>query len=182
MLSIEPLRPYTVYLITNVVNNKGYVGYTVKTPEQRWSEHVYLAKTPVKRRLSQAIRKYGPENFRIKWISTAPTLELAKLFEERLILVLNTFGQGYNMTKGGDGSGPHTEEYKRYMSGLMKKRVFSKETRKKMSDSAKGKPKSEEFKRQVSAKQKADPNISERNRRSALLGHARKAALKLQQI
>lgn len=173
---------YYIYLIINKINDKKYVGYTSKHYEDRYNEHIRAAKRGKNNILYQAIRKYGIENFELRPLSTAKDLATAKIWEQRTVLAANTYYKnkcGYNMTKGGDGSGPHTEEYKRYMSELMKNREYSEETRKKMSNSAKNKLKSEEFKKRVSAKLKADPNISERNRNSAIKGHLTKKRKKL---
>ena len=156
---------YYIYLFRNKINNKTYVGYTSKHWETRCKQHLSSAKSGSDKVLCQAINKYGIENFDIRPIGSAPTLELAKLFEQRMIFVLDSFGpNGYNRTKGGDGSGSHTEEHKEYMSKIMKNRAFSNDTRAKMSRSAKGKPKSDDFKIQVSNKLKNDPNIQKRNR------------------
>ena len=53
-----------VYCITNMLNNKKYVGYTSETLAQRWHLHKFKAKA--KKRpglLHKAINKYGAENF-----------------------------------------------------------------------------------------------------------------------
>jgi len=50
-----------VYLITNEVNGKHYVGQTTRTVEQRFKEHM---ESPYP--IGKAIRKYGAENFTIK--------------------------------------------------------------------------------------------------------------------
>lgn len=156
---------YYIYLITNKINQKKYVGYTSKFWHIRIKEHISAAKYYSNKVLYKAFKKYGIENFEFMPISTSPTINLAKLFEQRMIFLFKSFGKnGYNRTAGGDGSGFHTEEHKQYMSLKMKNRIFSPETRLKMSVSAKGKPKSEEFKQKVSKKLKNDPNIKTRNK------------------
>jgi group I intron endonuclease len=53
-----------VYRITNKKNGKSYIGFTSKSVDQRWSEHVYWALHRNSHyRIHAAIRKYGPENF-----------------------------------------------------------------------------------------------------------------------
>lgn len=169
---------YYIYLIINKVNDKKYVGYTSKHYLRRFQEHKCVSKNK-NNILYKAIRKYGIHNFEVRPLSVAYNIEMAKLWEQRTILCLNTFKTGYNMTKGGDGSSLHTEDYKKHMSSIMRNRKFSLETRKRMSASAKNKPKSEKFKTQVSNKLKNDPNISKRNRQSAIKGHLTKKRKKI---
>lgn len=50
-----------IYKITNKVNNKCYIGKTLKTIEERWIEHCrdYLRRDEEKRPLYSAMKKYG---------------------------------------------------------------------------------------------------------------------------
>ena len=163
---------YWIYIIINKINDKKYVGYTSKKPPKRFKEHIYFSKGNNQRLLSKAIRKYGVDCFHLVWISHAPDIELAKCFEKRTIKIFNSYGiGGYNMTEGGDGSGPHTNKHKEYMKNIMTNRIISNETKKKMSDSAKNKPKSEEFKKKVSLKLKNDPTIKNRNKIAGIMSH-----------
>jgi group I intron endonuclease len=111
-----------VYKISNLLNNKIYIGKTVNI-RRRWNKH----KTAAKRQnpndftiLHRAIRKYGPENFIIEGISEHEIEEKALAQEVYLIAVMQSTNRdiGYNMTNGGDGvSGyKHTEESKQKMS------------------------------------------------------------------
>ena len=56
-----------IYKITNLINNKCYIGQTIKTAEQRWKEHQSHAfgshPNDQNKTLYKAIRKYGLENF-----------------------------------------------------------------------------------------------------------------------
>ena len=56
-----------IYKITNKINNKCYIGQTIKTAEERWKEHQTHAfgthENDVNKTLYKAIRKYGLENF-----------------------------------------------------------------------------------------------------------------------
>ena len=91
-----------IYVITNDINGKQYVGKTERTIEARFKEHCKdkdrrgLEKRP----LYRAMNKYGVEHFHIE------ALEETTESEEResyWIARLNTFENGYNATKGGDG-------------------------------------------------------------------------------
>jgi group I intron endonuclease len=55
-----------IYLITNIVNGKKYIGQTIKTIEKRLKEHfkaVFVENRQVI--IYNAIRKYGEDNFSI---------------------------------------------------------------------------------------------------------------------
>ena len=55
-----------IYLLTNMVNNKVYVGQTIRTIHDRVLEHFSQVK---KYALSLAIQKYGKENFIVEELS-----------------------------------------------------------------------------------------------------------------
>ncbi len=97
---------YVIYLITNLINNKKYVGQTQQGREdRRWQEHSIFCINENKP-LYNAIKKYGPENFEFKIIETAIPEELIDEREKHYIKYYNTFylnNQGYNMTEGGQG-------------------------------------------------------------------------------
>ena len=56
-----------IYKITNTINNKCYIGQTIKSAEDRWKEdqsHAFGTHiNDINKTLYQAIRKYGLENF-----------------------------------------------------------------------------------------------------------------------
>ena len=93
-----------IYLITNKINNKKYVGKTIHSIEKRWKEHIRDSKKEKCeiRPLYRAIRKYGAENFSIKEIDTGQGEELSSK-EQYWIRHYNTYEDGYNATLGGDG-------------------------------------------------------------------------------
>ena len=97
-----------IYCITNKINGKQYVGKTEKTIDERWKEHKqdYSKERYEKRPLYEAMQKYGIDNFEIKeleYLAQGGTLLSDR--EEYWIEQLGTYGHnGYNATKGGDGS------------------------------------------------------------------------------
>ena len=112
---------YAIYVITNIVNAKQYVGIT-KNFHRRIAQHKRMQGDSSA--LYAAIKKYGAENFVFTHIADAFDKECACIIEQSLIKEKNTFTpNGYNMTSGGDG-------------GF----VMSEESRKKMSEAKKGKP------------------------------------------
>lgn len=95
-----------IYLITNNVNGKMYVGQTSKTPLQRFKIHVqdsYRNNERYNSALHKAIRKYGESNFKVETLEEC-NIEILGDREVYWIDKLNTFKNGYNMTLGGEGS------------------------------------------------------------------------------
>ena len=93
-----------IYLIKNNINGKCYVGKTLKSPKERFSEHLYDAYKPTEenRPLYRAIKKYGKDNFSLHVLEEC-TDRLASEREIWYIKKLKTYAHGYNATIGGDG-------------------------------------------------------------------------------
>ncbi len=93
-----------IYCIKNNINEKCYVGKTLKSPEERFSEHLYDAQKPTEenRPLYRAIKKYGKDNFSLHVLEEC-TDGLASEREIWYIKKLKTYAHGYNATIGGDG-------------------------------------------------------------------------------
>lgn len=95
-----------IYKITNTINNKSYIGQTIKTAEERWKEHQAHAfgshPNDQNKTLYKAIRKYGVENFTFEVlqdnIETFEQLDKAEIY---WIDYYNSFVKGYNETFGG---------------------------------------------------------------------------------
>lgn len=100
---------FSIYLITNTLNEKCYVGKTCKPLPQRFREHVKAASStnPRERRryLQNAIRKHGAASFSVEPLASVPTLASANNLEKLWILLLRSTDcfHGYNMSGGGDG-------------------------------------------------------------------------------
>ena len=93
-----------IYKITNKVNNKCYIGKTLKTIEERWIEHCrdYLRRDEEKRPLYSAMKKYGIKNFKIEEIEQCNE-QIVNEREKYWIQYFNSYKNGYNATLGGDG-------------------------------------------------------------------------------
>jgi len=92
---------YIVYIHTNKVNGKRYVGITRQKPSQRWRDGKgYKHCTYFER----AINKYGWDGFDHEIIADKLTEEEAKNMERLLIRELKTQDEnyGYNISDGGD--------------------------------------------------------------------------------
>ena len=122
------------YLITNKINNKGYVGITTRSLDRRWYEHRFVANS-CGQLLAKAINKYGEQAFEIMPIASAKTLENLKEVEKDLIIQFQTkVPFGYNLTDGGDGvfGFKQSEEQKERNGDLKRGTKHSEETKQKM--------------------------------------------------
>ena len=75
-----------IYLITNKINDKKYVGQTVTTIKNRTRQHFGNYKSKRKYAINLAIAKYGKDNFMVKEIDkiSAPTkTELQEILNEK---------------------------------------------------------------------------------------------------
>lgn len=94
-----------VYLFTNLVNGKRYVGQSAHLP-QRLGEHFRKAKQEPKDRdkfFQNSLRKHGKDNFEISVLCSCSTQEELDLLEDLYIVVFDTMNsdKGYNLKRGG---------------------------------------------------------------------------------
>ena len=90
-----------IYKIQNNINQKNYIGQS-KNIEMRWKQHIYNAETGSQYPIHRALRKYGIENFSFSILEECETSELNNK-EIEWISKLNSYEDGYNCTRGGDG-------------------------------------------------------------------------------
>src|ERR1700676_239826 len=93
-----------VYLATNKINGKMYVGQTCQTLEKRWTGHRHP--NNYKSHFHFAIKKHGAGSFEIETLVTVQTKLEMDYYERELIkfLDLKNPDKGYNLTDGGEGS------------------------------------------------------------------------------
>lgn len=93
-----------IYKLTNKINGKIYVGKTMLTPEERFLQHCRDARKRKceKRPLYLAMNKYGTENFELTIIEECSD-NIVNEREVYWIEKYQSFKNGYNATKGGDG-------------------------------------------------------------------------------
>jgi group I intron endonuclease len=147
-------RRMFVYLITNRVNRRQYIGITTKTVARRWTNHKADAVSGSQKALHRAIRKYGVGAFLVETIATGLTPKGLRELERGLIVQYGTRSpKGYNMTDGGDGAAglTHSAAAREKISTSGKGRIVSEETRRKMSSSHKGKVLSPEHRAKMAA-------------------------------
>lgn len=102
-----------IYKITNLINNKIYIGKTNYSIETRWNQHICAAYSQnninYNNILHKAIRKYGKENFQIEKIDEIDNDKELSILEQYYIqkynsCILQENNNGYNMTYGGEGN------------------------------------------------------------------------------
>lgn len=153
---------YTIYLRTNLVNGKQYVGQTCdfKRREYNWynTNWSYAGKL-----INNARKKYGVDSFKTSILDVVKTQDESNEMETYYIKLFNTkTPNGYNLTDGGEGSTGYniSDETRKRISEAtkgennpfygkhhteetiekLKNRVITDETRKKISEAAKGRP------------------------------------------
>ena len=139
------------YLITNHINNKQYVGLTTRSLNKRWNDHVGDNANTV---IHKAIKKHGKENFTIQPIASAiGNINNLKELEKQLIEQYDTYLNGYNSTKGGDGVFGYKKTLEQIENHRQKMIGFkhTNETIQKMCIAHKGKkkPRTEEHSRKI---------------------------------
>jgi group I intron endonuclease len=111
---------YSVYRITNKINNKVYIGYTSLPVEKRFSNHWKDANNNSKSILHKSMLKHGIDSFVIECLyQSKDKTHIKSEMENYFILEYNSFFKyenGYNMTLGGDGG--NTSLSPNYINGM----------------------------------------------------------------
>lgn len=94
-----------IYVITNKINQKQYVGKTNLSIKSRWSRHISdsTREEYKERPIYRAINKYGYENFIVEELEEC-SIENSSEREKYWINKLDTYCNGYNATLGGEGN------------------------------------------------------------------------------
>jgi group I intron endonuclease len=132
---------YSLYKITNLINNKVYVGWTSRDPFQRYKEHQCTRKPKHQDRsiISYAIEKYGKDNFTFEIIYQSQDYEHSREIETYFIAEHNSTvdNHGYNIDLGGTGhkrSKSTIEKHRKQIKG----RKQTEEHKKKKADAISG--------------------------------------------
>lgn len=141
------MTTYSIYRITNLINDKKYIGWTSRDPNRRYKEHTSGWKMSLQEPslISLAVDKYGKDNFRMEILYQSIDYEHSRQIETTFITENNSLsytlgGWGYNIDLGGKG-------HKR-----------SKETVDKWKEKMDGRPKSEEHKKNMSKSKRGKNN------------------------
>ena len=121
---------YEIYLITNLINNKKYVGQTKLGYLNRFKSHIKMSfdkkDCQYNNRLHSAMRHYGEDNFKVELLENNIPKSLVDERETYYINKYDTFyknNKGYNMTMGGQGvhNYSHTNETREKLKVTSKK-------------------------------------------------------------
>lgn len=152
---------YKIYTATNKINNKKYIGQTIKSIKKRAMSHFCDAKNNSNFYFHNAIRKYGKDNFLFEVIEYCKNSDIANEREKYWIEYYKSNNKdfGYNTCAGGTGTTGHTlsKEARLKLSILNKGKKLSEETKKKIGLAGKGRRHTEETKRKISLLKKGIP-------------------------
>ena len=102
-----------IYKITNIQNNKVYIGQTIRPVEYRFNRHINDALNNIlDTHFARAIRKYGPQNFKLQVIDNAETQDELNQKEQYWIRFYDSVNKGYNETDAISKCGGNTYQSK----------------------------------------------------------------------
>ena len=139
---------YSIYKITNLIDNKCYIGVDSYFPKRIKQHKSNLSKNKHKNKhLQYSYNKYGKENFSFELLENCDSREIMLNREIELISFYDSLNNGYNYTIGGEGSFgyKHNEESISKMSSW--KRIITDEWRENISKGLKNKSKKQGIKR-----------------------------------
>lgn len=98
-----------IYIITNTVNGKQYIGQTTKTFKRRYWHHKWCLenKCHCNSHLQKAWNKYGAQSFTFKVLKIINNNEDIDELEKYYIAQYNTIITGYNIQSGGQPENLH---------------------------------------------------------------------------
>ena len=102
-----------IYKITNIQNNKVYIGQTIRPIQDRFHRHINDALNNIlDTHFARAIRKYGKDNFVIEQIDQAQTQDELNKKEQYWIQYYDSVQNGYNETDAISKCGGNTYQSK----------------------------------------------------------------------
>ena len=102
-----------IYKITNIQNNKVYIGQTIRPIQDRFNRHINDAINNIlDTHFARAIRKYGKDSFIIEEIDMAKNQDELNLKEQYWIQYYQAIEKGYNETDAISKCGGNTYKSK----------------------------------------------------------------------
>ena len=96
------MNHYYVYTISNINNDKLYVGVT-NDPKRRWREHLYKSEKESVSKIYSAMKKYGKSTFSMNILYCTNDKDHNFDMEVEFISTLDSIDNGYNIDAGGKG-------------------------------------------------------------------------------
>lgn len=135
-----------IYMLRNSLNDKAYIGQTIKEPNERFARHLRYSRREADRQrmpIAAAIHKYGWDNFTKHVLEVCESSEQLNTAEIRWINHYKSIAPfGYNLRPGGDGRGAMHELTKQKLANAATGRLHSDDVKRKISESCAGKSKS----------------------------------------
>ena len=105
-ISTKNHKIYSIYMLTNTVNSKIYIGFTSRNPQKRLTQHIWDAYFRLDGILQRAIRKYGIASFELTVLYESDDEQYCLNVMEPFFIgkYKSLYPKGYNMTNGGEGS------------------------------------------------------------------------------
>lgn len=96
--SEEELQKFGIYSITNIINNKKYIGSTAKSFNSRWKKHITNLKNGghASHHLQNSWNKYGEDNFVFTIEEVVDSLDNLLNLERDYIAKYDSYNNGYN--------------------------------------------------------------------------------------
>ena len=102
VIKFDEVSVMYIYQITNLINNKIYIGQT-NNVKNRWSQHKNCHDPTMA--IARAIKKYGADNFKIEILYKNIPIEEIDELEKKVIQEKNSLvPNGYNIALGGQGA------------------------------------------------------------------------------
>ena len=120
------IKTTEIYIITNLINGRQYVGQTVKGYLNRFKGHCILynrckvrgEQMTAKTHIDEAIAYYGVENFTVELLEVVP-FDKKYEKEQYYIAKYDTYNSGYNYTIGGDVNPMYNDKTKQHHKQIM---------------------------------------------------------------
>lgn len=102
-----------IYRIYDKINDKNYIGQTITSIEERWKQHIAKSQRGSKNSFHKKIREVGIENFEVSSLDSVSTKDRSQMVEKlnyleiKYIEQFDSFRNGYNSNRGGNGDKTH---------------------------------------------------------------------------
>lgn len=115
-MAAQDSNPYgLIYLVTNTINGKRYVGQTTDSVGRRWAHH--CSKTSRCKALYAAIIKHGKNAFNVEVLAFGSGADELNLLEAQYVARYQSVSpNGYNLKEGGGSKGKWSAEMRGYLT------------------------------------------------------------------